>query len=244
MEQLLPGLTSAPNLHPMVVHFPIAFWIAATGAWSLALARKRDDAWRFGRWLHLLGLLGAAVAVGFGFWATEEMGHDTPGHDLVHVHRDLMLVATGIALVVTALAWWRGDASRRWRVGLMVGSLLLLGVMTIGADRGAELVFRYGIGVAGETPPHSDGHDHAHVDQEAEAEVHDHGAQPPSHTGHEHPPERGSEPGSEEVAGEPPHSDEASSAGSEESPGPASAEPSPAGNAGDGHRHQHDNHEH
>ena len=157
MEQLLPGLTSAPNLHPMVVHFPIAFWVAATGAWSLALARKRDDAWRFGRWLHLLGLLGAAVAVGFGFWATEEMGHDTPGHDLVHVHRDLMLVAAGMALVVTALAWWRGDASRRWRVGLMVGSLVLLGVMTIGADRGAELVFRYGIGVAGEAPPHSDG---------------------------------------------------------------------------------------
>lgn len=42
----------------------------------------------------------------------------------------------------------------------------LLGVMTIGADRGAELVFRYGIGVAGEAPPHSDGHDHSHGDHE------------------------------------------------------------------------------
>jgi len=66
-----------------------------------------------------------------------------------------------------------------------------------------------------------------HRDQEAE--VHDRGAQPPSH---EHPPERESEPRSEDVAGEPlvpapPHSDEASSASSEESPGSASAEPCP-----------------
>lgn len=44
MEQLLPGLTSAPNLHPMVVHFPIAFWVAATGAWAWAVVRKHDDA--------------------------------------------------------------------------------------------------------------------------------------------------------------------------------------------------------
>ena len=43
MEQLLPGLTSAPNLHPMVVHFPIAFWVAATGAWSWAVVRKHED---------------------------------------------------------------------------------------------------------------------------------------------------------------------------------------------------------
>ena len=134
MEQLLPGLTSAPNLHPMVVHFPIAFWVAATGAWSWAVVRKHDDAWRFGRWLHLLGMLGAVVAVGFGFWATEKMGHDTPGHDLVHVHRDLMLVVSGIALVITALAWWRRGATRPWRVGLTLGSLVLLGLMTIGAE--------------------------------------------------------------------------------------------------------------
>lgn len=78
MDQLFPGLSHAPNLHPLVVHFPIAFWVAATGARSWAVVRKHDDAWRFGRWLHLLGILGAVVAVGFGFWATEKMGHDTP----------------------------------------------------------------------------------------------------------------------------------------------------------------------
>lgn len=243
MEQLLPGLTSAPNLHPMVVHFPIAFWVAATGAWSWAVVRKHDDAWRFGRWLHLLGILGAVVAVGFGFWATEKTGHDTPGHDLVHVHRDLMLVASGVALAITALAWWRRDATRPWRVGLTLGSLVLLGLMTIGADRGAELVFRYGIGVAGEAPPHSDGHDHSHGDHEAEPHGHD--VQPADHP---HPTEREDEPGSDgaahevapeaEAAGAPP------SGSSDQAPPRPQDETAPPAPPGNGHHHDHGDHEH
>lgn len=183
MEQLFPGFAHAPNLHPMMVHFPIAFWVAATGAWLVAMFSSRDQSWRFGLWLHTLGVVAAAAAVGLGFWATEKMGHDSPGHDLVHVHRDLMLVAAGLALVVTALAWWRGDAGRRWRVGLTVGSAILLCVMTAGADRGAELVFRYGVGVAGEAPPHGEGHDHAHGgDRDDDPHAQEH---PSGH--HDHP---------------------------------------------------------
>ena len=74
MDSLLPGLDAAPNLHPMMVHFPIAFWIAATGAWCLALLRKDDDAWRFGLWLHVLGALGGVVAAACGFWGASQMG--------------------------------------------------------------------------------------------------------------------------------------------------------------------------
>ncbi len=175
MEQLFPGLTSAPNLHPIAVHFPIAFWLAATGAWLLAVMRKRDDAWRFGLWLHLLGLLGAAVAIGLGFWATAQMDHDSPGHDLVHTHREIMLWTTGVAFVVTALGWWKQSA--KLRVPLTLLSVVLVGMLAVGADRGAELVFRYGVGVANESPPHSEHshseHPHSH-DGEHGHEHHEH----------------------------------------------------------------------
>lgn len=160
MESLLPGLTSAPNLHPMVVHFAIAFWLAATLAWSWALLRRSEETWRFGLWLHTFGAAGAIVAVLFGFQATGQMGHDTPGHDLVHVHRDIMLAASGLSIVLTGLAWWRRSGSKIWRSVLMAVSVLLVGTMTIGADRGAELVFRYGIGVVGETPPATSAGEH------------------------------------------------------------------------------------
>lgn len=92
------------------------------------------------------------------------MGHDGPGHDLVHVHRDIMLVASGLALLITAVGWWARDRGRAWRIGLATAALLLVGVTMVGADRGAELAFRYGIGVAMDPIPESDGHHHDHDD--------------------------------------------------------------------------------
>lgn len=238
IEQLLPGLSSAPNVHPMVVHFPIAFWVAATGAWLLAVARKRDDAWRFGLWLHLLGVLGAAIAVAFGFWATDKMGHDSPGHDLVHVHRDIMLWATGLALIVTALGWWKRTA--KLRVPLTAMSVVLVSLLAIGADRGAELVFRYGIGVSGGKPPKSDLGEHSHVDHHAEPQSH--AVQP---AGQPHPTERelGFEDVAREVAPTPPHVETAPSLSSEQDSLPKSEQPSRAPKSSADHHHEHAEHE-
>ena len=173
MESLLPGLTSAPNLHPMVVHFPIALWLAATAAWGFALLRRNDDAWRFGLWMHTLGAGGAIAAVVLGYLATAKMGHDAPGHELVHVHRDIMVGATGLSVILTGLAWWRRAGPGIWRPILGLASVALAATMTLGSDRGAELVFRYGIGVSHETPPQT-GH------------VHDHGTPGQPDSQHEH----------------------------------------------------------
>lgn len=166
VNELLPGLASAPNLHPMVVHFPIAFWLAGAGAWVWALFRDSAGSWRFGRWLHSLGLVGGVIAVAFGFAATSAMGHDGPGHDLVHVHRELMVWATVFSATLTALAWTKlGASANRLLAGL---SLALIGLASLGADRGAELVYRYGVGVAQQPPP-------------ATEHTHDHGEPAPDH---------------------------------------------------------------
>lgn len=148
MNTWLPGFFGAHNLHPMVVHFPIAFWVGALCVWTVAsLGHGREDWWRFGRWLHLMGLLGALVAVLFGFIASDRLGHDTPGHDLVHTHRDFMLVTTGISLLVCAVGWKMRHASLVGRRVLTALTCLLVGVMMWGTDRGAALVYVHGVGV-------------------------------------------------------------------------------------------------
>jgi uncharacterized membrane protein len=163
MDILAPGFHAAPNLHPMFVHFPIVLWLTALVLWIIALIRKSDELWRLGRWLLYAGTLAVLVAIGTGLAATDQMGHDAPGHEMVHVHRNLMLITTGLAVVATGVAWvWRHSTStspRRAQLGLLVITTI---VMTLGADRGAELVFRYGIGTAGTTPVESDQHTHGH----------------------------------------------------------------------------------
>lgn len=73
MEHILPGINAAPNIHPLFVHFPIALWLAALLFWIVALAKKNDELWRFGRWLLYLGTIGGLAAVATGFLAPDPL---------------------------------------------------------------------------------------------------------------------------------------------------------------------------
>lgn len=166
MSELFPGLTMAPNIHPLIVHFPIALWSAALFFSVVGALRAHEDLFRTGRWLVYLGTLGAAAALATGYWATEKMGHDAPGHDLVHVHRDFMLIASGLGLLTTGLFFWLRTRTRGTGRWVCVAALALtVAVMTLGADRGAALVYVHGVGVAVDAaPPPKDDHDHSEMD--------------------------------------------------------------------------------
>jgi uncharacterized membrane protein len=169
MENVLPGIVHAPNIHPLFVHFPIALWSVALLFWGISVVvAKKERPWLFGRWLLYLGTLAALVTAATGLIAADRMGHDAPGHDLVHVHRDFMLAATGLGLATTAAAFLLRNATGvRSKAIPLVMLIVTVLVMTVGADRGAELVYRYGIGTAGESPPSTHA-DHHHDDDAVE----------------------------------------------------------------------------
>jgi uncharacterized membrane protein len=54
-------------IHPLVVHFPIALWLASTFFDLLAWWRQDPLFSVAARWLVGLGLLGAAVSIAFGW---------------------------------------------------------------------------------------------------------------------------------------------------------------------------------
>src|SRR5262245_2118605 len=86
----------APNLHPLVIHFPIALWIAGAAADLVETAfahRARLATAATG--LQLLGTIGAIVAVVSGQQAAATVF--TPGlaHPIVEEHRIWALVTTG-----------------------------------------------------------------------------------------------------------------------------------------------------
>lgn len=150
MDAVMPGLAAAQDVHPMLVHFPIALWAAGLLFWVLGL-RHREELWRAGRWLLYLGALSAVAAVASGLWAADRIGHDTPGHDLVHVHRNFMIAATALGAATAALAWMGRTRTDGWtRAGLLAGLVLTVAVCALGADRGALLVYGHGIGMGNE----------------------------------------------------------------------------------------------
>ena len=179
METIFPGLAAAPNIHPLVVHFPIALWLVAIVLYLVGLARDRKDLWTSAAWLLLLGTATGVLAAISGSAAEEQVGHDSPAHDLVHTHEELMLWALGCAIVATVLAITElKRPNRMLRLAAAACMVVTLSMMTVGADRGALLVYGYGIGIA-EEPPATEGYsDHGHSDHAGRAAAEPEAAEP------------------------------------------------------------------
>ena len=50
--------------------------------------------------LGVCGTVGAIVSLATGYLATWSMGHDAPGHDVIHIHRNWMIATTILAVAL------------------------------------------------------------------------------------------------------------------------------------------------
>jgi uncharacterized membrane protein len=124
-----------PVLHPLVVHFPVAYLTAAGGIGAVWLLSGRP-VWRIVTAVLLgLGILGAIAALLTGD-DMEEFAHgDRVVRELVDTHETMGMIATivaGTALGLLLAAWLAGRLPRKasgqrdplW-VRLAVGALAL-----------------------------------------------------------------------------------------------------------------------
>jgi predicted CXXCH cytochrome family protein len=147
VARTLPGWNTALNHHTAFVHFPIAFWLAALLFGSVAVLRRNDSVHRAAMWLLWLGTIAATFAVVTGLDAASKVPSGVG--NLLHAHKELMLISYAISLGLSVLAMFAGRQSFYWRVVLLGGLLVLSFFMVLGTDRGAEMVGRYGFGVNG-----------------------------------------------------------------------------------------------
>lgn len=144
---MLPGLKAALNYHPIFVHFPIVLWLAALLFELLAIWRASDDMQRTAARMLYLGTLAAIVAVLTGLGAENSV---PPGdaQRIVGIHETLMLVATSLAAALCMFAFFaRKNFTPQLRKIMLLGLVLLAVLLTIGTDRGAQLVYGYGSAV-------------------------------------------------------------------------------------------------
>ena len=179
-----------PNLHPLLVHFPIAlifvsafFHVAAIAMRGKACAAHCSILAHTTLWLTALVALPTAF---FGWQAFNSVNHDEASHAAMLIHRTWAL---GTLVVVEVLAGW--DAWRNkvdampiwWFAGVVIGAW---GLVAITAWHGGELVYRHGLGVMSlPIPQDGVGHSH-HRDSTASSGGHPHADIVPDDQVHEH----------------------------------------------------------
>jgi len=147
LETLLPGAQRLQNLHPLLVHFPLALLPASALLYVLAWLAGRDSwAWT-GLWLLVLGALSAAASAATGLRADEGVMVDPSVREqLLDPHRRLMLTTVGLSIALAAWAAAARPLPARGRVVFLILLVVLLALMSRGADYGGRMVYDYNAG--------------------------------------------------------------------------------------------------
>jgi uncharacterized membrane protein len=141
------GARGLQNLHPLLIHFPIAFLIGSLLLYVLSwIARRESWAWT-GLWLLTLGTVAAAAAVWTGLAASESVmvAPSVREHILVY-HRAVMLVVFGLSIALSLWALIARPMPRRGRSGFLVLLFVMGALIAIGADFGGWIVYGYNAG--------------------------------------------------------------------------------------------------
>jgi uncharacterized membrane protein len=147
LESLLPGVQHLQNIHPILVHFPIAFLSGAALLYALAWIARHDELAFAALLLLILGTLSAAAAAGTGLYAEDGvMVSRSVREQLLDHHEDLMLTMLGLSIVLSIWASIKRPFPRKGRPFFILLLLVMLGVMSVGADYGARMVYDYNAG--------------------------------------------------------------------------------------------------
>ena len=148
----------APNLHPLVTHFPIVLLITAAAV-DLANIIFGRPAWEAGMAAYLY-TAGAASAVGAyltGRDAATMVFVPGMAHGLVDDHWRWALLTTCYFAVFATIRLSTHFARVRWswisRILLVVLGLIGIAFLHQTAERGAQLVYEHGVGVIGVVAP-------------------------------------------------------------------------------------------
>lgn len=179
-----------PNLHPLLVHFPIAlisvsalFYVAAIVMRNKTCGTHCAIIAHTSLWL---GVLAALPTVFFGWQAFNSVNHNEASHAAMLIHRTWAFGTLAVLAILAGWDVWRNkvDSSPTWWFAVvMIGAWSMIATT---AWYGGELVYRHGLGVislpvaeTGNEHDHdhgaiTDSDEHVHAEVMHEDQVHEH----------------------------------------------------------------------
>jgi uncharacterized membrane protein len=172
---IMPGIAGMDNIHPLLVHFPIAF-LSAFFALDLVGTLAKKTQWRsVASWFLYFGTVAAAFTVIAGFIAADSVAHGQNVHDIMERHEHFGVSVLSLALMLSV---WRIISGALIRGGansfFLILSALLCVLMMLGADLGGLMVYHYGVAVkAAPVPEDSGSHVHDNADVHDPVDTHE-----------------------------------------------------------------------
>jgi uncharacterized membrane protein len=132
------------EMHPAIVHAPIALLPLAVGADIAGYVADDQSLLSFGQKAIVAAAIGGIAAVVTGLIAGEEVNVEGESRDMLMTHRNLNVAA---AVIASGLALWRSRRKRPSAAYLGLGAAGA-GVLGYTAYLGGKLVYDDGVGVA------------------------------------------------------------------------------------------------
>lgn len=157
-----------PNWHPIFVHFTVALFTTSVAFFIFTylfqtlkifskIALEFEIAGRWCLWTVGIIVIGTVLAV---LQAYNTVRHDEISHLAMTDHRNWALPTAGAMVLVALWSLWRYFKQKNISLLFIVVLLIIQGLLLSTAWRGAELVFRYGLGVI--ALPQHEGIEHHH----------------------------------------------------------------------------------
>ena len=169
VDGLLAGLREVPNVHMVVVHFPLALLPVALALDVLGLMLGSRDLEVAGRWCLWMGTLAAVAAVVSGVDGADDV-HPYVSDDAEALMTTHMKLQYGTTAAAIGLSLWRLFARapfpERGRTVYLLLSIAMVGNLIVASDLGGQMVFVHGVAVRADGDSlqggAEKGHDHHH----------------------------------------------------------------------------------
>ncbi len=175
---ILEGLQAVPNVHPLFVHFPIALLMIGGVLFFACYFFDMREMLITAKWNLILGSLASVAAVITGLIAASTIPHNQEIHEAMTIHRNFMIVVALLSLSLGGYLYLKKEVFAMHKNLIFLGCLaLMLGLLTVGADFGGKMVFKYGAGTELFKKVNQEsegGHDHEQGEEATSHESHGH----------------------------------------------------------------------